>query len=88
MFREAILTTLLIVCAVPVLAQQAPITIAVRDHPIVARAATRVQDYQRLTGTNLRAVLAANLTDLGTWVVQQLTQMAGQLLLGRYAGYR
>ena len=35
MFRAAILTTLLIVCAVPVLAQQAPITIAVKDHQFV-----------------------------------------------------
>ena len=35
MFRAAILTTLLIVCAVPVLAQQAPITITVRDHQFV-----------------------------------------------------
>jgi plastocyanin len=35
MFRAAILTTLLIVCAVPVLAQQAPIAIAVRDHQFV-----------------------------------------------------
>jgi predicted PurR-regulated permease PerM len=53
-----------------------------KTHPLVAGALDRLHGYERMTGTNLRSMLVANLTALGGWAVQQLTQVAANLLLG------
>jgi predicted PurR-regulated permease PerM len=53
-----------------------------RNYPLIAEAVERLREYQRLSGTNFRGLLAQNLTALGSWIVHQLTQVAANFLLG------
>jgi predicted PurR-regulated permease PerM len=53
-----------------------------KTHPLVESALDRLHAYERMTGTNLRAMVVGNLSAMGGWAVQQLTQVAANLLLG------
>ncbi len=51
-------------------------------HPWVAAFADQLQEFQRLTGTDLRSVLVDNLAQLGSTLVEQLTHVARNILAG------
>ncbi|MFQ5931900.1 MAG: AI-2E family transporter [Nitrospiraceae bacterium] len=52
--------------------------------PLVAAVGERIEEYERLSGTDLRTVFANNLSEIGSWLVNQLTQVATNLLLGLF----
>lgn len=51
------------------------------DYPVVATVVKRFEEVERVTGTDIRATLARNLTELGSVVVVQLTNIAKNILL-------
>lgn len=53
-----------------------------RGHPLVSVLIDQIQEFQRMTGTDLRTVIVGNLADLGSAVVEQLTHVAGNVLSG------
>lgn len=52
--------------------------------PLVAAVAERIEEYERLSGTDLRTAVANNLSEIGAWLVNQLTQVATNVLLGLF----
>ncbi len=52
-----------------------------QDYPIVASVVARFQELERATGTDIRAAIAQNLTQLGRELVLQLTNVAKNMLL-------
>lgn len=52
-----------------------------QDYPIVASVVARFQELERATGTDIRAAVAQNLTQLGRDLVLQLTNVAKNMLL-------
>ncbi len=52
------------------------------EHPVVAGLIGQIQEFERLTGTDLRTVLVNNLAELGSTLVEQLTHMAKNALVG------
>lgn len=50
--------------------------------PVLAQVIERMDEYQRLTGKNLREVIAENLTHVGGLLVQNATLMATNMLVG------
>jgi len=42
----------------------------------------QLQEFERMTGTDLRSVLVGNLADLGSALVEKLTRVAGNVLAG------
>lgn len=53
-----------------------------RVHPWMTSMLEQVQEFQRLTGTDLRSVLVDNLAQLGSALVEQLTHVARNVLVG------
>lgn len=53
-----------------------------RDTRWVSGVIAQVQEFQRMTGTDLRSVLVDNLADIGSTVVEKLTHVAGNVLAG------
>lgn len=53
-----------------------------RVHPWVTAILDQLQEFQRVTGTDLRSVLVDNLVQLGSALVEQLTQVAKNVLVG------
>ena len=53
-----------------------------RVHPWVAGLVGQIQEFQRITGTDLRSVLVNNLAEFGSTLVEQLTQVARNVLVG------
>lgn len=53
-----------------------------RGQPLVTGLLDQLQEFQRVTGTDIRTVLVENLADLGKALVQGLTDVAGNLLAG------
>lgn len=53
-----------------------------RVHPWVTAVLDQLQEFQRVTGTDLRSVLVDNLAQLGSALVEQLTQVAKNVLVG------
>ncbi|HXH86305.1 MAG TPA: AI-2E family transporter, partial [Nitrospira sp.] len=53
-----------------------------RGHPWVSVLVGQLQEFERLTGTDLRSVLVGNLADLGSALVEKLTHVAGNVLAG------
>lgn len=51
-----------------------------RGLPWVSVLIDQIQEFQRMTGTDLRTVIVDNLADLGSAVVEQLTHVAGNIL--------
>jgi len=51
-------------------------------YPWVSGLVEQMQEFQRITGTDLRTVLVNNLAELGGTLVQQLTYVAGNFLVG------
>ncbi len=51
-------------------------------HPLVSGLIAQIQEFQRMTGTDLRTVLGNNLADLGGSFVEQLTHIARNMLAG------
>lgn len=51
-------------------------------YPWVSGFVEQMQEFQRMTGTDLRSVLVGNLAELGGALVQQLTYVAGNILVG------
>ncbi len=51
-------------------------------YPWVSGVVEQMQEFQRMTGTNLRSVLVDNLAELGGAIVHQLTNVAGNVLVG------
>ena len=61
--------------------QQGPVTLEQwRGHPWVLGLVGQLQEFQRMTGTDLRSVLVGNLADLGSAIVEKLTHVAGNVL--------
>lgn len=55
-----------------------------RDAPLVAFVQDRLRDYERLTGTDLRPVLADNLKDIGRWLLEEMALVARNLVVGLF----
>lgn len=55
-----------------------------RDLPVIKPALERMEEYERITGKDLRATLANNLTEFGATLVQQITLAATNALLGLF----
>ncbi|MFM8550728.1 MAG: AI-2E family transporter [Nitrospiraceae bacterium] len=55
-----------------------------RELPLVKPAIKRMEEYERITGKDLRATLANNLTEFGATLVQQITLVATNALLGLF----
>lgn len=53
-----------------------------RGQPWVAVLARQVQEFEQMTGTDLRSVLVGNLADFGSTIVERLTSVAGNMLAG------
>lgn len=51
-------------------------------HPWVSGLVEQMQEFQRVTGTDLRTVLVDNLAELGSALVQRLTHVAGNIVVG------
>jgi predicted PurR-regulated permease PerM len=51
-----------------------------RGYPWVSDLIRQLQEFERMTGTDLRSVLVGNLADLGGTLVEKLTQVAGNAL--------
>jgi predicted PurR-regulated permease PerM len=55
-----------------------------RDYPFVSAVVDRLQEYERLTGTSLRAALTDNLQDMGKWLFEEATFVVTHALLGLF----
>lgn len=53
-----------------------------RGYPWVSVLVGQLQEFERMTGTDLRSVLLGNVSDFGSALVEQLTQVAGNVLAG------
>jgi predicted PurR-regulated permease PerM len=53
-----------------------------RDYPFVSAVVDRLQEYERLTGTSLRAALTDSLQGMGKWLFEEATLVATNVLLG------
>jgi predicted PurR-regulated permease PerM len=53
-----------------------------RQYPMIAAAIERLEEYERLTGKNVRAGLIENLADLGKLLLGELTSLATNVLVG------
>jgi predicted PurR-regulated permease PerM len=53
-----------------------------RVHPWATAILEQLQEFQRMTGTDLRSVLVDNLAQLGSALVERLTQVAKNVLVG------
>ena len=51
-------------------------------HPLVSGWIGQIQEFQRMTGTDLRSVLVSNLAQLGSALVEELTHVAKNVLAG------
>jgi predicted PurR-regulated permease PerM len=51
-----------------------------RGYPWVSDLIRQLQEFERMTGTDLRSVLIGNLADWGSTIVEKLTRMAGNAL--------
>ncbi len=51
-------------------------------HPWLSVLIEQLQEFQRMTGTDVRSVLVDNLADLGSALVKKLTHVAGNMLAG------
>jgi len=55
-----------------------------REYPVANVVIDRVQEYERLTGTSLRATLADNLQGIGKWLLEEATFVVTNILLGLF----
>jgi predicted PurR-regulated permease PerM len=55
-----------------------------REVPFVSVIVDRLQEYERLTGTSLRATLADNLKDIGKWMFEEATLMVTNMMLALF----
>jgi predicted PurR-regulated permease PerM len=55
-----------------------------RDYPFVSVVVDRLQEYERLTGTSLRAALTDNLQGMGKWLFEEATFVVTHALLGLF----
>jgi predicted PurR-regulated permease PerM len=55
-----------------------------RKYPFVSVVTDRLQEYERLTGTSLRAALTDNLQGMGQWLFEEATLVATNVLLGLF----
>ncbi len=55
-----------------------------RDYPFVSAVVERLQEYERLTGTSLRAALTDSLQGMGKWLFEEATLVAANVLLGLF----
>lgn len=62
--------------------QQEPLGGKWEQYPLVSSALALLEKYERLTGTSLWAVIAENLAQGSRYLIQRLSSMAGDLLLG------
>jgi len=53
-----------------------------RGYPWVSVLVAQLQEFERMTGTDLRSVLVGNVADLGSTLVEKLTSVAGNVLAG------
>ena len=53
-----------------------------RGYPWVSVLVGQMQEFERMTGTDLRSVLVGNVADLGSTLVEKLTSVAGNVLAG------
>ncbi|MEW6681453.1 MAG: AI-2E family transporter [Nitrospirota bacterium] len=53
-----------------------------QNHPLATAVLAKIQTYEQLTGVNLRSVVADNLAEFGGFVVQRLTRVATNVLVG------
>lgn len=55
-----------------------------RDAPMLGFVRDQLREYERLTGTDLRAVLADNLKDIGRWLLEEVTLVAKNIVVGLF----
>ncbi len=55
-----------------------------REYPVANVVIDRIQEYEQLTGTSLRATLADNLQGIGKWLLEEATFVATHILLGLF----
>lgn len=53
-----------------------------RDHPLISLTVERLKELERRTGTDLRSLMADNLTEMGKGLVEQLGNLATNVLIG------
>ncbi|MBM4124118.1 MAG: AI-2E family transporter [Nitrospira sp.] len=53
-----------------------------RDHPLISLTVERLNELERRTGTDLRSLMADNLTEMGKGLVEQLGNLATNVLIG------
>lgn len=51
-------------------------------HPVISGLIAQIQEFERLTGTDLRTVMIDNLAAMGSTLVEQLTHVAKNTLVG------
>jgi len=55
-----------------------------RDAPLLGIVHDQVREYERLTGTDLRALWADNLKDIGRWLLEEVTLVARNVVVGLF----
>jgi predicted PurR-regulated permease PerM len=55
-----------------------------RDSPLLTLVREQVREYERLTGTDVRGMLAANLRDIGKWLLEEVTLVAQNVVVGLF----
>ncbi|MGH7259342.1 MAG: AI-2E family transporter [Nitrospiraceae bacterium] len=55
-----------------------------REYPWFGSVVDRLQEYERLSGTSLRAAAAGHLHDMGIWLFEEATLVATNVLLGLF----
>jgi predicted PurR-regulated permease PerM len=53
-----------------------------QTHPLAGVVLAKIQAYEQMTGVDLRSVVADNLAQFGAFLVQKLTQVATNVLMG------
>jgi predicted PurR-regulated permease PerM len=55
-----------------------------QDYPFVSTVVTLLEKYEKFTGADLQSALANNVAQAGSFAVQKLSSMAGNVLLGLF----
>ena len=55
-----------------------------KEFPFAGIVVDRLQEYERLSGTSLRATVVGNLKDIGKWLFEEATLAATNVLLGLF----
>ncbi|HEX9743271.1 MAG TPA: AI-2E family transporter [Nitrospiraceae bacterium] len=54
------------------------------DSPVLSLMRDQLREYERLTGTNVKAMVAGNVKEIGTWVLSEGTVVAQNVVIGLF----